>query len=161
MVMAKSAAMFLGLALLAGVAVPAPAQTSSDIELTRAEIQKTRQVIVKDTLALTEDEALAFWPAYRDYRVDMARLADRMVKVINEYAGSGGTLNDEQANRLLDEYLDIRSQEVSLKKKHVRAFRKLLPAAKVTRFFQVENKLDAVVNYDLAAAIPLVRSAAK
>lgn len=159
--MAKSAAMFLGFALLAGVAVPARAQTSSDIELTRAEIQKTRQVIVKDTLALTEDEALVFWPAYRDYRVDMARLADRLVKVIHEYVGSGGALNDEQANRLLDEYLDIRSQEVSLKKKHVRAIRKLLPPAKVTRFFQVENKLDAVVNYDLAAAIPLVRSAAK
>lgn len=147
----------LGLVLLAGTVVPAGAQTSSDIELTRAQIQTGRQAILQEDLKLTEDEGLAFWPSYRDYRLDMARLGDRLVKVITEFAASGATLNDEQANRLLDEYLDIRADEVSIKKKYVRVFRKLLPAAKVTRFFQLENKLDAVINYELAAAIPLAR----
>jgi hypothetical protein len=87
----------------------------------------------------------------------MARLGDRLVKVITEFAASNATLNDEQATRLLDEYLDIRTRDLSVKKKYVGVFRKVLPAPKVTRFFQLENKLDAVVQYELGAEIPLAR----
>ena len=87
----------------------------------------------------------------------MARLGDRLVRVIKEFVDSNATLTGEQANRLLDEYLDIKAMEVGVRQKHVKAFRKLLPPAKVTRFFQLENKLDAVVNYELAQAVPLTR----
>ena len=153
--MMKIAGTALGLVLLAAIAVPASAQTATDIALTRAQIQTERQAIIADAMKLTEDESLAFWPAYRDYRVDMARLGDRLVKVITEFAAADAKLTDEQATRLLDEYLDIKAKEVSVKKKHVGVFRKLLPAPKVTRFFQLENKLDAVVNFELAATIPL------
>lgn len=155
--MKRIARTLLGLLLLAGFATPAPAQTATDIELTRANIQKARQKIVAAAMNLTEDESLAFWPAYRDYRLDMARLGDRLVKMINEFVASNTTLNDEQASRLLDEHLDIKADEVSVKQKHVRIFRKLLPPAKVSRFFQIENKLDAIVNFELAQAIPLMR----
>jgi len=145
----------LGLALLVGFAPSASADAASEIALTRAHIQTARQAIIAEGMTLTDDESLAFWPAYRDYRMDMARLGDRLVKVITEFVKAGAALSDEQANRLLDEYLDIRSKEVSVKKKYVGVFRKLLPATKVTRFFQLENKLDAVVAYDLAATVPL------
>lgn len=142
-------------ALLA--AAPAAAQEATEIQLTRAEIQKARQAIVAEAMQLTEDEALAFWPAYRDYRVEMARLGDRLVKVITEFAAADAKLNDEQAKRLLAETLDIEADQVALRKKHVGVFGKILPAPKVTRFFQIENKLDAIVRYDLAKAIPLAR----
>ena len=151
----KLATTTLGLALLIGVAAPARAQAATEIELTRAHIQKARQAIIADAMKLTEDESLAFWPAYRDYRVDMARLGDRLVKVITEFVAAEAALNDEQANRLMVEYLDIKAKDVSVKKKYVGVFRKLLPAPKVARFFQLENKLDAIVNYDLALTIPL------
>jgi hypothetical protein len=151
----KIAATTLGLALIVGFAAPAHAQAATEIELTRAHIQKARQAIIADAMKLTEDESLAFWPAYRDYRVDMARLGDRLVKVITEFVAAEAALNDEQANRLMSEYLDIKAKDVSVKKKYVGVFRKLLPAPKVARFFQLENKLDAIVNYDLALTIPL------
>jgi hypothetical protein len=153
--MTKIARTLLGLLLLAGFAAPALAQTTTDIELTRANIQKARQKIIAAAMELTEDESLAFWPAYRDYRLDMARLGDRLVKLVNEFVASNAKLNDEQAIRLLDENLDIKADEVTVKQKHAKAFRKILPPAKVARFFQLENKLDAVVNYELAQAIPL------
>lgn len=155
--MMKIAGTALGLLLLAASAAPASAQQAKDIALTRAQIQTERQAIIAGAMKLTEDESLAFWPAYRDYRVDMARLGDRLVKVITEFTAVEASLTDEQATRLLDEYLDIKAKEVSVKKKHVAVFRKLLPAPKVTRFFQLEHKLDAVVNFELAATIPLTR----
>ena len=133
------------------------AQDTTDIQLTRAEIQKARQEIVAAGMKLTEDEALAFWPAYRDYRVDMARVGDRLVKLITEFAASNATLNDEQAKRMLDEMLDIDGDLLAVRKKHAGSFGKLLPAPKVARFFQIENKLDAIVRAELAAAIPLAR----
>jgi len=153
--MSKIAGTALGLVLLAGLAAPAHAQSATDIELTRANIQTARQAIIASAMELTDDESLAFWPAYRDYRVEMARLGDRLVKVITEFVSAKATLSDEQATRLLDEYLDIKAKDISVKKKYAGVFRKLLPAPKVTRFFQLENKLDAVVNYDLAKTVPL------
>jgi polyhydroxyalkanoate synthesis regulator phasin len=155
--MMKIAGTSLGLLLLVSFTGPARAQSTTDIELTRAHIQTARQAIIAEGLPLTDDESLAFWPAYRDYRQDMARLGDRLVKVLTEFVSAGGALNAEQATRLLDDYLDIKSKEVSVKKKYVGVFRKLLPAPKVTRFFQLENKLDAVVNYDLAKTVPLTQ----
>jgi hypothetical protein len=83
--MKKIAVATLGLAFLAVSAAPARAQAATEIELTRAHIQKARQAIIADAMHLTEDESLAFWPAYRDYRVDMAHVGDRLVKVITEF----------------------------------------------------------------------------
>ena len=154
--MTKLAGTALACALLAGIATPASAQaTPTDVAMTRAYIQKARQTVIAEAMTFTEDEGLAFWPAYRDYRLDMARVGDRLVKVITEFVASNAKLTDEQATRLLDEYLDLKAKEVSVRQKHVKIFRKLLPPAKVTRFFQLEHKMDAVVNYDLAQTIPL------
>jgi hypothetical protein len=153
--MTKTVGIALALLVTAAAARPAAAQAATDVELTRAHIQKARQMIIADAMPLTEQEALAFWPAYRDYRLDMARVGDRLVKAITEFVGVGAKLSDEQANRLTDEYMDIKAKELSVKQKHIKIFRKLLPPVKVARFFQLENKLDAIVNYDLAQSIPL------
>jgi len=155
--MKRIACMLATLVLSLLLAAPASAQPAADVQLTRAEIQKTRQAIVSKTMNLTEEEGLAFWPAYRDYRLDVARLGDRLVRVMTELVKADAALTDEQATRLLDEYLDVRAKEVTVRQKHVKIFRKLLPPAKVTRFFQLENKLDSVVSYELAQMIPLAR----
>jgi hypothetical protein len=136
---------------------PGMAQTASDVELTRAQIQTDRQAIIAAAMELTEEEALAFWPAYRDYRVRVARIGDRLVKVLTELVEADAKLTAEQATRLLDEYLDLTADIVSIRKKHAPKFRKLLPATKVTRFFQLEHKLDAVIQFELAATIPLTQ----
>jgi len=155
--MRNLAAVAFALALSLVLPAPASAQSAAEIELTRAEIQKTRQALVSAAIDLNEEEGLAFWPAYRDYRLDMARLGDRLVRLLEEFVRSDATLTDEQATRLLDEMLDIKAKEVSVRQKHVKVFRKLLPPTKVARFFQLENKLDSVVNFELAAAVPLAR----
>lgn len=147
----------VGTLLVLLLVVPAAAQDATEIQLTRAEIQKARQEVLAQAMDFTEDEALAFWPAYRDYRMDMARLGDRLVRLIDEFSKSGGKLGDEQAKRMLDEMLDLEGDQVAVRKKYVGVFGKLLPPPKVARFFQLENKLDAIVRYDLAKAIPLAR----
>ena len=137
-------------------ALPEAAETRA----MRAELQKQRQDIVAGVLDLTEDEDLAFWPAYRDYRVEMARLGDRVVKLINEFSANSDKLSDEQADRLVDEHLAIQAERVAVRQKHVKVFRKILPPTKVARFMQIENKLDATIDHELAMAIPLAMDVA-
>lgn len=135
----------------------AASSTRGTIEVTRQAIQVKRQDIVRQTVVLTEDEAKSFWPLYRDWRAKVAGLGDRKVKIIEQLATTNGALDDAQAKSMLDESLKIQGEELKLQKDYVKKFRKILPERKVAQFFQVENKLDAALNYDLAGRVPLVR----
>ena len=135
----------------------AVAQTATDIQLTREELQKDRQKIVAANLGLTEDESVAFWVMYRDYRVEMAHLGDRLVKLITDYSTSRDSLSDAQAGEMMDRWVSIQEDELAVRRKYMKKFQKVIPLKTTVRFFQIENKLDAAVRYELAGLIPLVR----
>jgi hypothetical protein len=132
-------------------------ELAGKIELTRAEIQVRRQALVTAAMDLQAPEADIFWPLYRDYRVAMAKVNDRYVKLLMSYLQKYDDLTDVDATRLMDEYLSIERARNGVKAKYVPLFREKLPARKVARFFQVDNKLDAIINADLASVIPLAR----
>jgi hypothetical protein len=133
------------------------AQVQHEIALTRADIQTERQALVAENLPLTEDQAKAFWPMYRTYREELAKLGDRFVALIEDYAKNYDTLTDPQAMVMIKEFLAIQKQEVAIKTAWVPKFEKIVPAKAVVRFFQIENKLDLIVRYEVAAEIPLVK----
>jgi hypothetical protein len=134
-----------------------PAVSLGDVELTRAAIQVRRQALVTAAMDLEPKEEEKFWPLYREYRIAMAQVNDRLVKLVLEYLDDYDDLTDETAMRLLDEYLDVESARIGVKTKYVPRFAAVLPARKVARFFQIDNKLDAIINADLARVIPLAR----
>ena len=149
-----------------GIAQTAPPATTpavpqgdmtAEIELTRAIIQVKRQAIVTQAMDLEPKESEAFWPLYREYRVEMARVNDRRVKLIATYMENYEALSDGMAAQMLDEHLGIEKALLGVKTKYVPRFRKILPSRKVARFFQVENKLDALIDAELAEQIPVVR----
>ncbi len=146
--------------VVATLAIPAFGQVivsdQGEIELTRKAIQTKRQEIVTTAMDLSDEEGQAFWPLYRDWRANMAGLGDRKVMLIEELEDKWGELTDERAGSMLDEWFQIRTGELKLHKQYVKRFRKILPEAKVARFFQLENKMDAAVNYNLAGAVLLV-----
>ncbi len=139
----------------------APAQPdediTSDIALTRASIQLRRQAIITAVMDLSEKEAEDFWPLYRDYRMEMAKVGDRVSKLLVQYSEQYDTLTDEQASKIMNEWLSVEKAKNNVKDKYVSRFKKILPARKVMRFFQADNKLDAMINAQLASVIPLAR----
>ena len=130
---------------------------TSDIALTRASIQLRRQAIVTSVMDLTPDESQKFWPMYRDYRIEMAKLGDRVSKLLVQYSDQYDTLTDAQADQIMKEWLSIENAKNDIKKKYVSRFKKILPSRKVMRFFQADNKLDAMLNAKLASVVPLAR----
>lgn len=136
--------------------VPALAQSQDEVELSRAVIETNRRLIVSDVMQLTDEEAELFWPVYKEYRAEAEAIGDRTIALINDYADAYNQMTDDKARELLEEYLDIEKAQLKLKDKYVKRFSKVLPARKVTRYYQLENKLDTIIQYDLAKSIPLV-----
>ncbi|MGB5399835.1 MAG: hypothetical protein WBO71_06435, partial [Thermoanaerobaculia bacterium] len=89
-------------------------------------------------------------------REAMRKVDDRSVTLINGYAESFDTMTDEIAQTMLKELMSIRQAELDVTRKYLKRFQKILPANKVARFFQLENKLDSVIDFELASEIPLV-----
>ena len=137
----------------------ADAQTEAleDVQLTRAVIAAERQAIITKAMDLTPDEMQGFWPLYRDYRVEVGRMGDRMVALIAAYADAYDNLTNETADKLLTEFVGIEKERARIKAKYLPKFKKVIPAKKVVRFYQLENKLDLVILSELAETIPLAR----
>lgn len=141
------------------IAAAASAQTSSDLELQRDVLQAERKLLISQNMSFSDEEAKAFWPVYDAYQNDLQKLNQRVGKAIADYAEAynKGPVAGETAKKLLNETIAIEEAEVKLKRSYVPKLEKALPAAKVARYIQIENKIRAAIRYELAGAIPLVQ----
>lgn len=131
-------------------------QVNDEIELTRTVIQAQRQAILSQAMAFSEEESKRFWPLYREYLAEVNKLVDRRVQLITTYAENYENLSEDTAIWILDEFVALEKAEAELKAGWVPRFREILSSKRVARFFQLENKMDAVIDYDLAGSIPLI-----
>jgi len=131
---------------------------SDNMQILREKIKADKKLVVAANLELTESEAKGFWPVYEQYQKDLATINQRIVKLIESYAADyrTKTLTDEKAKKLTDEMVAIEQAEAGLKTSSVPKLRKVLPERKVVRYLQIENKIRAIVKYELASAVPLV-----
>jgi hypothetical protein len=130
---------------------------ADNMQLVREKIQTDKKLFIAQNMNLTESEAKVFWPVYENYQKDLAKLVDKTVKLVENYAANYQTMTEEAAKELINGYLAIEGERVTLMKSFLPKFRKVLPEKKVARYYQLENKIDAVVNYGLARQIPLVK----
>jgi hypothetical protein len=145
-------------AMLTVFIVPSMAQEkpADNMQLVREKIQTDKKLFIAQNVNLTESEAKVFWPVYEDYQKELDKLVDKTVKLIDNYAANYQTMTEEAAKGLINGYLAIETERVTLMKSFLPKFRKVLPEKKVARYYQLENKINAVVKYELATQIPLV-----
>jgi hypothetical protein len=122
----------------------------------RGILKADRKVMVAEVMQFAEPESVAFWPLYRDYRIEMDKLGDGIVKLVLEYADMYPTVDEHRAATILKEYLTLERDWAGVRAKHLKKMSKVLPASKVLRFPQVENRLDLALRLQLAGALPLV-----
>ena len=151
---ARTAALIL--ALSPGWAMAQTADQWTQLQQLQADLKADRQAVVAANLPLTEGEAKAFWPVYKEYRGGAEKLGERVAGLITAYAANYTTMNDTKAEAFFNEMLAIDRDRLTLRQQYMPRVRAVLPAAKAARFFQIENKLDAIVNLAVASEIPLV-----
>ena len=130
---------------------------ADNMQIFREKVKADKKLIVADAMELKDSEAKAFWPVYEAYQKEIMALNDRTIALIKDYAQNYQTMTNQKAKKLTDESLAIQAAQQKLKASYLPKFRKVLSDIKVARYYQVENKISAVVNYELAAAIPLVK----
>jgi hypothetical protein len=127
-----------------------------DIQIAKALTEANRQATVAANVPLTEAQATAFWPIYREYRLEVAKQNDRLTQLIKTFSQQYTTMTDDEAKKLTRSYLDIDEKRLDLKEEYLKKFEKVLPGALVARAMQTEQKLDAMQNFTIARVVPLV-----
>ena len=144
------------------LALPAISQTkpaTSDMEILRQKIKADKKLVVAANMQLTEAEAKTFWPVYDAYQKDLAALNERTAKTIVAYADAynKGTVADGTAKKLIGEAIAIEEAEVKMRRSYLPKLEKAVGGVKSARYLQIENKIRAIIKYELAANIPLVQ----
>jgi hypothetical protein len=143
--------------MFAGVIRQASAQTDEDlIEVARSALKTDRQAVVVATMDLTDAEGKDFWPLYREYRNEMDKVNDGLMKLVLEYAKLYPSVPDDRAKQMLKDYTGFQQEQVDKRVAYLKKFTKVLPPAKALRFAQVETRLDLLIQLQLAAKVPLV-----
>jgi len=141
---------------LGATALQAQDKPANNMDLVREKIKADKKLVVAEAMALTEAESKAFWPVYDAYQGDISKINQRTVKLIQDYAASYKAMTDPVAGKLLDEAIAIEKDRAALFATYRPKFSAVLPATKVARYYQIENKIRAAINYDLAANIPIM-----
>lgn len=150
---------FLIALAVATLAQAAQNQPADNMDILRDKIKADKKLLIAENLGLTEAESKGFWPIYEEYQKELAGLNGRLGKMIQSYANeyNANTMTDEKAKTLMTEALSIEEAETALKKKYLDRLNGVIPAVKAARYLQMENKIRALIRFDLAANIPLVQ----
>ena len=132
--------------------------TSSDMEILKQKLKADKKLVVAANMQLTEAEGKAFWPVYEEYQAELKKLNERLAKAVGEYAGAykKGPISNELAKKLADEAVSIDEAEAKMRRTFLPKVDKAVGSAKAARYYQIENKIRAVIKYEMADAIPLV-----
>ena len=143
------------LAIVIAVLLIAPiVAAEKSIGLTLAQVQAERRDIVEATVEPDAQQAEEFWHKYWVYRGQIGRLNERTVAIIQEFSAAEGDLRGDRAYILTSEVIDITTQRAALKKQYVGEFKNILSSKQILRWYQTENKMDALIRAELALAIP-------
>ena len=146
-----------------GAAAGAPAQSSGTVNMSDQEqllvsqIQTDKRAIVLSTLQLTDAEVAAFTPIYDKYQAEMKKVFTRSSEILNKYASNYDSMTDGAAEDILDEAFEVREDRNDILKDYANRLGKKLPATKVLRWVQIENKLNTLLDWQMAQIIPLAR----
>ena len=129
-----------------------------DIQMLRLDIRSKKKQMVAANLKLTDNEATKFWPVYDQYTADLVKINDEKYALIKEYADKWGSLTDDQALSLTNRALAVDEKVAQLRIKYVPIFNKVVPGTKVATFYQIERRLQAVIDLQLSSQLPLVQA---
>ena len=144
-------------AVLVLAALPALTQdVAQSLELSREVVDKQKRMIVAGSLPLSDKEADAFWPLFDAFQKELKKIDGREDRLVAAFSAEFATLSGDRARGMLDEALQIDEDRVKLTRRWVERIAPVLPARLLVRYFQLENKFQAIVAADLARQIPLV-----
>ncbi|HID40482.1 MAG TPA: hypothetical protein EYP36_13375 [Calditrichaeota bacterium] len=126
------------------------------LELLKVDIKGKKIVLINDAITFTSEEEKKFWPLYNKYDAEMAKLFDTELNIIKEYAEAYDNMSGELAENLLNRSLDIDKRRVEIKEKYFKKFKEVLPTVKAVKFFQVDRRIQMLIELQIMANVPVL-----
>lgn len=126
----------------------------SIIAVARADMRADKDTIITAAMNFSDKEASAFWPIYRKYEYERSTIDDSRATVIKTYAEKYPNLTDSEAERMLEQMFESDSRLVQLKKTYFKKFNKVLPGLTASRFFQLEHRIDLIMDMRVESSLP-------
>jgi hypothetical protein len=162
-----SCALALVLGFAAAAAAQQPPALSADvtrdanlqayIQLLRSDLRANKSALVTEVMQFTDAEDTAFWPVYREYEGALTKLNDERLRLVMEFAGSGGVVTDAVADRTVKEALDLEARRHALLAGYYEKLKKVLPARTAARAIQVERQWLLLLDLQIASALPIAQ----
>jgi hypothetical protein len=131
-------------------------EVEKDIALLRRNLRAEKKKIIAANVPLTETEATKFWPVYDQYATAMSKHYDEFYALIKDYAANQKTLTDAQAATMVKRWSELQVEVAQERQKFVPKFETVIPGKKAALFFQIDRRLYALMDMQVASEVPLV-----
>ncbi len=129
-----------------------------DLKYERVAIEAKKKLQIAKNMQFTKQEDRAFWALYSEYERDLDEVYRDKFDLLQNFknANTSRSITDQQANQYLESFFEIENRKLLIKQGYIEKFQKILPGKKVARFYQIDNKLDAIINHELAIKVNLL-----
>jgi len=132
-----------------------PRITDEDITLLRQDLRAKKMQVIGQNMPLSDTEAQKFWPIYNHYVKDLQEVNNQKYALLKQYAEMWATMRDEDALIYVRHWLEVDGQAQALRLKYVPVVSQALPGRKAATFFQLDRRLNMIVDLQLFSQIPL------
>lgn len=159
-------ALFLAAAIIASVASTQQNSKSQSRELNfreyttllRADIRSQRKAIITQLMEFKENEAAAFWPVFKQYDAELAKIGDSRLNLIEDYAKHFDNLTNEKADELMGKAFGLEAERAMLKKRYFDKMKTAIPTTQAAKFFQIENQMQYLIDLQISAELPIAQT---
>jgi hypothetical protein len=132
-----------------------PTVTDEDITLLRKDLRAMKMQVIGQNMPLSDVEAQKFWPIYDHYVKDLQEVNNQKYALLKQYAEMWATMSDEDALIYVRHWLEADGQAQALRLKYVPVVSQVLPGRKAATFFQLDRRLNMIVDLQLFSQVPL------
>lgn len=149
---------FVGLAVLLVACVAQAEEQGMEkyIELLRQDLRAAKVAVITEFLPMTEAQAAEFWPIYREYDLKLAKLGDEWLEILRDYGDNYEEMTDSKSKEIFDDVMRNKKKRLQLKHDYYRKLDRKLSSKLVTRFFQIENQVEMLIDLQVASEVPLI-----
>ena len=135
--------------------VISPNVTDEDIALLRKDLRAMKMQVIGENMSLSDTEGQKFWPIYNHYVKDLSEVNNQKYALLKQYAEMWSTMSDEDAMIYVRHWLEADGEAQALRLKYVPVVSQVLPGKKAATFFQLDRRLNMIVDLQLFSQIPL------
>jgi hypothetical protein len=132
-----------------------PTVTDDDIALLRQDLRAKKMQVIGENMSLSEEEGQKFWPIYNHYVKDLQEVNNQKYALLKQYAETWETMSDQDALIYVRNWLEADGQAQALRLKYVPVVSQVLPGRKAATFFQLDRRLNMMIDLQLFSQIPL------